>query len=135
VELLGGEQVFYKNTLNLTDSLVSSVDVMVGGEKAEFTLHFRSGLTKKICAGNGGWTMNHFTEFPRRPIEYIVAQETGPVSMGACFKMEGDKIFVNTQAINSPHGFRLVIDLAAKTITKTRTLPPYHTETFAFAEA
>jgi len=135
VELLGGEKVFYKNTLNLTDSLVSSVDVMVDGEKAEFTLHFRSGLTKKICAGNGGWTMNHFTEFPRRPIEYIVAQETGPVSMGACFKMEGDKIFVNTQAINSPHGFRLVIDLAAKTITKTRTLPPYHTETFAFAEA
>jgi hypothetical protein len=62
-----------------------------------------------------------------------VAQAIGPVSMGACFKMEGDKIFVNAQATNSPHGFRIVIDLATKTITKTRALPPHRTETFAFA--
>lgn len=132
MELLSGGSGSYRGTLTLTGSTVSSVDVAVDGKLAEFTLHFRDGLIKTICAGNGAWTMNHFDEFPRGPVEFIVAQAIGPVSMGACFKMEGDKIFVNAQATNSPHGFRIVIDFAAKTITKTRALPPHRTETFAF---
>ncbi len=135
VELLGNTGDDYGSVcrkLVLKDGAAESVEISVNGNGAEFTVAFRNGMVKKICAGCGAWVRNHFDEFPIAELEFMAVKAVAPVSMGACFRMEGDKLFVNVQATNSPHGFRFTVDFGEGTITKSRTLPPYHTQTISF---
>lgn len=135
LELLGGSEGKYTGTLRLESGMTESVQVDVDGDCAEFTLTFKNGLVKKICAGSGTWVRNHYGEFPLTLIEYMVANPVAPVSLAASFRMEKNKIFLNVQCTNSPHGFRIVIDTAADVITKTRALPPYPVQEIKFTPA
>jgi len=132
IELLGGgdrvQSDGFRRTLTLAEGAAESVEIAIDGDKAEFTVSFRSGLVHKICAGNGVWVKNRFDAFPRETVEFMVAERVAPVSMGASFRVDGDKILVNVQCTNSPHGFCHVIDLAEGEITQKRALPPYRTQ-------
>jgi len=128
-ELLGGSVGEFEGKLTVDGGRVGAVDVKVEGENALFTLFFRDGLVKMIKAGSGKWVKNSFDEFPRTEFEVMVAKDIAPVEMCVSFRMDGDKIFVNAQATNSPHGARITIDLGECTVTKAMN---YQTDTFAF---
>lgn len=132
LELLGGSEGSFAGKLTVEESAVSTVDVKVEGDTAVFTLFFRNGLVKMVKAGNGTWAENRFDEFPRTAVEAMVANHIAPVDLAASFRMEGEKIFVNVQALNSPHALRFAIELEAGEITRTADT---YTATYKFTKA
>ncbi len=123
MELLGGSMGSLDCKLTLEGSEVGTVDVKTDHDGALFTLFFRNGLVKMVRAGNGEWAVNRFDEFPRRTLEDCMKEyavkEIVPMTFGASCRMEENRLLVNVQTMNTPHGIRFVIDLAEGVITKS----------------
>ncbi|MBE6542300.1 MAG: serine hydrolase [Ruminococcaceae bacterium] len=132
MELLCGSYGSYHGRIIPKDQRAKSVQIAINGDISEFTVSFRDGIVETVRAGNGSWVRNHFERFPKDQIEYLAVDAISPVSLGACFKIEGDKIYLNVQCTDSPHGFRYTIDLGECVIQKTRECPGSLTEKIEF---